>query len=104
LVERSDEMTMVTQSRFYHDVRSSVKAQALETREHLALVTIQYGTTGVRTPGVINHFSAIIGQAGVNVWGVMMSYSKISFVIDETDAQVAYDQFMRAILAAREFA
>ncbi len=104
LIERSDEMTLITQSRFYHDVLANVRAQPMETRERLSMVTISYGIAGVRTPGVINYFSAIIGQAGVNVWGVMMSYSKISFVIDEAESQIAYDHFMRAIQAAREFA
>lgn len=103
LIDRSNEITVVTQTRFVHDVVKAAQQKPLAIQEKLALISIDYGVKGSGTPGVLNHFTNILGQAGINIWIVITSYTKTSFLINEDDALAAYDRFMRAIAAANHY-
>ncbi|MBI4360854.1 ACT domain-containing protein [Candidatus Micrarchaeota archaeon] len=103
LIDRSNEITVVTQTRFTNEVIKAAQQKPLAIQEKLSLITIDYGAKGSGTPGVLNHFTNILGQAGINIWIVITSYTKTSFLINESDALTAYDRFMRAIAAANTY-
>lgn len=103
IIDRTNEITVVTQMRFVNDVIKAAQQKPLVVQERLSLVTVDYGAKGSHTPAVLSHFTNILGQAGMNIWVVITSYSKTSFLINESDALQAYDRFMRAISAANEY-
>ncbi|MBI2445329.1 hypothetical protein HYV43_02980 [Candidatus Micrarchaeota archaeon] len=102
VVERAVEISAITQSQFMDQIiKAADKAKPLARHLNLSLLTLQYPPEVLEKPGVFNYFLEALYQADVNIIGVFSSYSKMSFVIAESDAPRAYDRLARAIAAAK---
>ncbi|GEM_PF-6766060 len=102
MVERMNEISVLTQSQFVPPLKKLAdKAQWLSDFQNLSLLTVEYPPESLKQPGLLNYLVQSLNQIQVNILGVFTSYSKISFVIAENDAPVAYDRLSRSIAAAK---
>ncbi len=102
IIERTTEISIITQSQFVDTIsRYAEDSKQLSQDRNLSLLTIQYPPEGNYVPGLFNYFTTVLGQAGINIYGMFSSYSKVSFLVDEPAAPFAYDKMTRALAAAR---
>ncbi len=102
VVERAVEISIITQSDFIEQIlKAADKAKPLARHSNMALVTLQYPPEALDKPGVFSYFVETLHQSNVNIIGIFSSYSKMSFVVAESDAHRAYDRLVRAIAAAK---
>lgn len=107
VLQRTDELSVISMSKYLPDLLELVKGdgtQLLEKQENLALLTVSFPLAALYTSGFMEFISHQFSALGVSVIGVFSSYSKISFLFDESEAASVYEKLTTSIKQSREFA
>ncbi|MFH0836186.1 MAG: hypothetical protein V1834_03420 [Candidatus Micrarchaeota archaeon] len=93
VIQRSDEISVITQRRFLDELHKIGGQQMLEEKPNLALLTIYWSLPqGGGVPGTLALLSQELASVGVNIVIVFSSFSSVSFLIEESDAGTAYNK------------
>jgi len=102
LLQRSEEISVVSMSKYEQDLVSLAPSQVLQKYSMLALVTLHFPSEQFDSYGVLEHISRQFSDLGVSVKEVFSSHDKLSLLFDEKNASAVYAKLSKVISTSRE--
>jgi len=98
LLLRSDEITVVGNSKFLEPLLALVqKEEILSRQEEVTVLTVFYEPGALEVPGLMSFFTEQLAAHGITILGCFSTYHIASFVVHDADAAKAYDKLDKAI-------
>ncbi|MBI5177460.1 hypothetical protein HY995_05245 [Candidatus Micrarchaeota archaeon] len=105
ILQRSEEIMVIASHKLLPTLKSvghstDIMAEYGDT----ALITIEWSSESLRTPGIVAFITSQIEAINVNLLGIFNTISKMSLLVDEADASKAYDKLSKTVEQCKQAA